>query len=239
MNCPQEAQALLPMMAATRGGFERLEQDLVQSMVMQAVTGVTAGLASQAQHLIDTLVRNLYERTADVGFLATDAMLCQFMAAADGDEAAITQRLRAYRSKYTVYADILLLDAEGQVRASARERSQATDQPCRDALIARALQSQGFVQSFGATDLLPGHGSALIYAHRMLHAGNRQPLACCACALTLMARCKASGADATRLTAVAHQRRRPASPCCSMIRDWCWPAAIRTGLAWVRSAASP
>lgn len=24
MNCPQEAQALLPMMAATRGGFERL-----------------------------------------------------------------------------------------------------------------------------------------------------------------------------------------------------------------------
>jgi hypothetical protein len=123
MNCPQEAQALLPMMAATRGGFERLEQDLVQSMVMQAVTGVTAGLASQAQHLIDTLVRNLYERTADVGFLATDAMLCQFMAAADGDEAAITQRLRAYRSKYTVYADILLLDAEGQVRASAREES--------------------------------------------------------------------------------------------------------------------
>jgi hypothetical protein len=80
MNCPQEAQALLPMMAATRGGFERLEQDLVQSMVMQAVTGVTAGLASQAQHLIDTLVRNLYERTADVGFLATDAMLCGFMA---------------------------------------------------------------------------------------------------------------------------------------------------------------
>ncbi|MCO8247627.1 chemotaxis protein CheW [Comamonas thiooxydans] len=176
MNCPQEAQALLPMMAATRGGFERLEQELVQSMVMQAVTGVTAGLASQAQHLIDTLVRNLYERTADVGFLATDAMLCQFMAAADGDEAAITQRLRAYRSKYTVYADILLLDAEGRVRASARERSQAADQPCRDTLIARALQSPGFVQSFGATDLLPGHGSALIYAHRMLHAGNRQPI---------------------------------------------------------------
>ncbi|KGH31854.1 chemotaxis protein CheW [Comamonas testosteroni] len=174
MNCPQEAQALLPMMAATRGGFERLEQDLVQSMVMQAVTGVTAGLASQAQHLIDTLVRNLYERTADVGFLATDAMLCQFMAGADGDEAAITQRLRAYRSKYTVYADILLLDAEGQVRASASERSQATGQPCRDALIARALQSQGFVQGFGITDLLPGHDSGLIYAHRMLHPINQQ-----------------------------------------------------------------
>ncbi|WP_291598118.1 chemotaxis protein CheW [Comamonas sp.] len=174
MNCPQEAQALLPMMAATRGGFERLEQDLVQSMVMQAVAGVTAGLSSQAQHLIDTLVRNLYERTADVGFLATDALLCGFMAGLDGDEAAITRRLQAYRSKYTVYADILLLDAEGQVRASARERRQATGQPCRDALIERALQSQGFVQGFGATDLLPGQDSGLIYAHRMLHPVSRQ-----------------------------------------------------------------
>ena len=176
MNCPEEAQALLPMMAATRGGFERLEQDLVRSMVMQAVAGVTAGLSSQAQHLIDTLVRNLYERTADVGFLATDAVLCGFMAGLDGDEAAITRRLQAYRSKYTVYADILLLDAEGQIRASARERSQAKDQPCRDALIARALQSPGFVQSFGATDLLPGHDSGLIYAHRMLDPTNRQAM---------------------------------------------------------------
>ena len=178
MNCPQEAQALLPMMAATRGGFERLEQDLVQSMVAQAVAGVTAGQASQAQHLMDTLVRNLYERTADVGFLATDAVLCRFLAGLDGDKAAVTQRLRAYRSKYTVYEDILLLDTEGRVQARAQdnESSQGADQPCQDSLIATALQSQGFVQRFGATDLLQGRRNGLIYAHRMLHPVSRRPM---------------------------------------------------------------
>ncbi|WP_255576206.1 chemotaxis protein CheW [Comamonas sp. Y33R10-2] len=183
MNCPQEAQALLPMMAATRTGFEQLEQDLVQSMVAQAVEGVSRGLHSQAQHLMDTLVRNLYERTADVGFLATDVLLCRFMAGLDGhapaDKEQITQRLRAYRSKYTVYQEVLLLDCEGHVQASTqgtRAENSAASRLCRDPLIAQALQSQSFVQVFGATDLLPNQPSGLIYAHRMLHPVTQQPV---------------------------------------------------------------
>lgn len=176
MNCPQEARALLPMMAATRAGFEQLEQDLVQSMVVQAVAGVTGGLLSQAQHLIDTLVRNLYERTADVGFLATDALLCRFMAGLDADDAQITQRLRAYRSKYTVYQEVLLLDTDGHVRVSTQDDGTAQVEPCRDPLIAQALQSQSYVQVFGATDLLPNQPRGLIYAQRMLCPATQQPL---------------------------------------------------------------
>lgn len=177
MNCPQEAQALLPMMAATRQGFEQLEQDLVQSMVAQAVEGVRRGLHSQAQHLVDTLVRNLYERTADVGFLATDVLLCRFMAGlgAENDQAQITQRLQAYRSKYTVYQEVLLIDCDGYVQASVHENG-AQRRRCVDPLIAQALQSKSFVQTFGATDLLPGHASGLIYAHRMLNPITEQPV---------------------------------------------------------------
>ena len=33
MNCPVEAKAILPTMAATRAGFNRLEQELVTSPV--------------------------------------------------------------------------------------------------------------------------------------------------------------------------------------------------------------
>ena len=175
MNCPQEAQALLPMMAATRAGFEQLEQDLVQSMVAQAVAGVTAGLASQAQHLIDTLVRNLYERTADVGFLASDAVLCRFVSGLDADAAPIWRRLQAYRSKYTVYEEILLLDCEGRVLAGTRETGDARSRQCHDGLVAQALQSQSYVQVFGACDVLPGRRSALIYAQRMLNPITGQP----------------------------------------------------------------
>lgn len=176
MNCAQEAQALLPMMAETRSGFEQLEQDLVQSMVAQAVAGVMAGLASQAQHLIDTLVRNLYERTADVSFLASDALLCRFVAGMEGDEELIRQRLQAYQRKYTVYEDVLLLNAEGHVLSRARPGLDARDFHSADPLIGMALQSDSYVQTFGATDLLPGNRTALIYAHRMLDPVTRQPV---------------------------------------------------------------
>lgn len=173
MNCPQEARALLPMMAATRQGFEKLEQDLVRSMVEQSANGVMAALATQARHVIDTLVRNLYERTADVGFLATDEVLCRFVAGLSGsDTKAVQDRLQAYRCKYTVYDEILLLDTQGQVLAQATEHHPVTHS-C-DALIARTLQSKTHVESFGSTDLRPGHRHALIYSHRMLHPATRE-----------------------------------------------------------------
>lgn len=76
MNCPEEARALLPMMQATREGLQRLEGDLVQSLVAQSLSEVLAELRTSAHHVIDIVVRNLYERTADVGFLATDQDLC-------------------------------------------------------------------------------------------------------------------------------------------------------------------
>lgn len=176
MNCAQEAKGLLPMMAATRAGFEQLEQDLVQSMAEQAVAGVTAGLASKAQHLIDTLVRNLYERTADVSFLAGDELLRRFVAGIDGDVPAISQRLQAYQSKYTVYEDVLLLDTEGRVLARAQPALATEAVPGRDPVIAMALQGEGYVQTFAPTDLLPGNRAALIYAHRMLHPVTQQPV---------------------------------------------------------------
>jgi hypothetical protein len=72
MNCPEEAQTILPTMAATRNGFTRLEQELVTSLVSEKVATVLDEIGTKAQYVIDIVVRNLYERTADVGFLATD-----------------------------------------------------------------------------------------------------------------------------------------------------------------------
>lgn len=173
MNCPQEAHALLPMMAATRAGFEQLEQELVQSMVQQSVNSVMAGLATQAQHVIDTLVRNLYERTADVGFLATDHLLCRYVAGlADG--AGVQERLRAYRSKYTVYNDILLIGLDGTVLAQTDGDSPV--EGSQDPLLAQTLHSSGYVETFRATNLRPHQHQALIYSQRMLHPHTGAPI---------------------------------------------------------------
>ena len=174
MNCPDEAQSLLPMMAATREGFQRLEKELVASLVHQKVANVMSEVGTKAQHVIDIIVRNLYERTADVGFLATDRELCEYLAGLRDDRGAAVERLRAYRDKYTVYDEIVLLDTRGGVVAHIDADSPIEGST--DPLIAQTLQCDTFVETFRGTDLRPGRGPALVYSQRMLHPHSGQPI---------------------------------------------------------------
>ncbi len=167
MNCPLEAKAILPTMAATRAGFNRLEQELVSSLVREKVATVLSEIGTKAQYVIDIVVRNLFERTADVGFLATDNELCAFVAGLQENQDMIRARLRAYRSKYTVYDEIILLDAAGNVLVQIDETTPLEGST--DALIAQTLASDSYVETFRASDLRPGKQQALIYSRRMLH----------------------------------------------------------------------
>jgi chemotaxis signal transduction protein len=167
MNCPQEAKTILPTMAATREGFNRLEQELVTSLVSEKVATVLDEIGTKAQYVIDIVVRNLYERTADVGFLATDNELCAFVAGLSDNPPAIRQRLRAYRNKYTVYDEIILLDTAGNVLVQIDDTTPL--EGSMDPLLAQTLASNSYIETFRASDLRPAKKQALIYSRRMLH----------------------------------------------------------------------
>ena len=178
MNCPAEARLLLPAMVATRTGFAQLERALIANLVQEKVRHVLADLGTQARYAIDILVRNLFERTADVGFLATDVDLCRFAAGIDGGDddgglEAARQRLSDYRDKYTVYDEILLLDLDGRVLVQADPANPVTHS--RDPLLTETLAASGYVETFRATDLRPGKPRALVYSHRMLHPDSGEP----------------------------------------------------------------
>jgi len=174
MNCPEEARSLLPMMSATREGFQRLESELVMSLVQESIREVMAEIGTSARHVIDIVVRNLYERTADVGFLATDQTLCRFVAGIDTDVEAVLERLHEYRNKYTVYDEILLLDTQGTVLVHTDADSPI--EGSHDPLIAQTLQSKGYVETFRACNLRPGKTHALLYSQRILDPRSGEPV---------------------------------------------------------------
>lgn len=167
MNCPHEARTILPAMTATRSGFAEFEAALVASLVREKIGSVEAELATRAQYVIDIVVRNLYERTADVSFLATDRELCAYVAGTGCGRAAIEQRLRAYRDKYTVYEEIILLAPDGRVLAQLDQTSPI--ERSRDPLVAASLVADHYVETFRATDLRPSRDVALVYARRVCH----------------------------------------------------------------------
>ena len=75
LNVPQ---SLLSNMLDTKGEFADLQKLLIENLVAEQLQQVGRKHRSIAQTLIDIPNRNLFERTADVGFLATDARFVDF-----------------------------------------------------------------------------------------------------------------------------------------------------------------
>jgi hypothetical protein len=88
----------------------------------EELLGVMEGvrLVDLAQTLVQLIVRNLYERTADVRWWATDTALWTALSnRSEQASAHAAERLSAINRFYSVYLDLVLTDATGRVVASA------------------------------------------------------------------------------------------------------------------------
>ncbi|MBO3759517.1 methyl-accepting chemotaxis protein [Ciceribacter sp. L1K22] len=103
-------------------GRIELGREMADSLV-EEMEGVR--LTDLAQTLVQFIVRNLFERTADVRWWATDPALWQALqepTETAADYAA--ERLGVINRFYTVYLDLVMTDAKGKVVASANPRYQ-------------------------------------------------------------------------------------------------------------------
>jgi len=95
-------------------------------------------LADVAQTLVQMIVRNLFERTADVRWWATDPALVECLADPSPERIAFaSERLQLINRFYSVYSNLLLIDDEGRVVAasgSADVGSRAEDRWFKEAM---------------------------------------------------------------------------------------------------------
>jgi hypothetical protein len=84
-------------------------------------------LMDTAQTLVQLIVRNLFERTADVRWWATDTALWQALQEPDAARARFAaERLGVINRFYTVYLDLVMTDRAGKVIASANPKFQSS-----------------------------------------------------------------------------------------------------------------
>jgi hypothetical protein len=108
---------------------QRLHDQVLQRMGRLAAIGDAMRRNVRGRRLIDLAAnaieimdRNLYERTCDVRWWATDAAIVDAAAQPD-DRAAVThasRRMGVILDAYTVYLDLWLIDPSGRVLASGR-----------------------------------------------------------------------------------------------------------------------
>lgn len=177
INSNGVAATLIDFMEGTQDKFLSLQENLVQTLVEKNCEKVMSEISGLSQVAIDILKRNLFERTADVGFLATDDDIVDFLANDPTDAAAVARmeaRLAAYRDNYTVYNDIVIFDAAGAVRARLDRTGGVS--ASRDPLLAETLATDGYHETFRTSDIQPGKGDVLIYSQRILRPDTGHPL---------------------------------------------------------------
>jgi chemotaxis signal transduction protein len=180
-------------MSGTRQAFAQLTGGLLNHLGSEILEKSVLEMSAKAQVAIDILVRNLFERTADIGFLATDEDVRQFIV----DSAELSSnihsekllqakrgRLRArfgeYVAKYSVYSDIVLMDTAGRVLARLDETAGVAQSG--DPLVQASLETEAaYVERYGAIDLLPQHERSLVYSYRVTDAAGQAIGVLCLC----------------------------------------------------------
>ena len=107
--------------------IEQLTGELGAELAMISKTMVTELERQQGQRLtdlalnmIDVIDRNLYERSCDVRWWATDAAIVDGVTRGSEAVAHASKRMSVILDSYTVYLDIWIIDLEGHVVANGR-----------------------------------------------------------------------------------------------------------------------
>ena len=167
MLSPKEARSILASIKSTGEGFRKLEKQLVHSLVQESVTKSMQEIGFKSQFIIDILVRNLFERTADVGFLAMDEAIRDFILDAERKTSTLRPRLQAYTEIYSVYDEVIILDTQGNVLANLDGNNTIFES--HDPLIEETLQSDTYVETFRHTDLRFSEKRSLVYSRKITH----------------------------------------------------------------------
>lgn len=169
INSHRLAAVILDDMQSTKEKFGKLHSNLIDNLLFEHVNKVVVNNTAKSQVTIDILIRNLFERTADVAFLATDEDIRKFISQQSLDNKddhlrfSIESRLCEYVKKYSVYDEIVILDVNGNVLVNLDSNNDITKSY--DTLIVDTLASEeDYVETFRHSDLQPQQANSLIYS---------------------------------------------------------------------------
>lgn len=147
--------------------FDEIKTKLIYALLEENLHKLKNELDFKSKTVIDILIRNLFERTADVGFLATDSVIIDFLRNDTISIDAMRERLIEYTQKYSVYNDVLLLDTLGNIKVNIHPQNNPT--LTHDSILIEALESDGYIEVYKHTDLFKSQDKTLIYAQKIVY----------------------------------------------------------------------
>ncbi|WP_320033407.1 chemotaxis protein CheW [Halarcobacter sp.] len=163
----------------TKENFLNLTTTLLNHLSDETVKKVTAEMEFKAQVAIDIVIRNLFERTADIGFLSTDDDIRDFLLhyvskynkESNLLKEGIQKRFLEYVKKYSVYYDIVLADTKGKVVARLDESINIENVDLN--FVNKVLNSsEEYVETYDSHNFLPQYKKSLVYSYKVTRTNN-------------------------------------------------------------------
>ena len=155
-------------MSKTQNSFNELTKELISQLSSKTIKKTVNELTSIAQVTVDIVIRNLFERTADIGFLSTDGEIISFLKNNSYDINAyrlLKLRFKEYTAKYSVYDDIILFDKEGKIVCRL---SQDACEYSNDEIVSMCKTTKdNFVETFKYHDFIPNKQNSLVYSYKV------------------------------------------------------------------------
>ena len=176
INALQEAANLFEFTDTTVSIFEHLIHELIEALLKENLYKTQSELDFKSKTAIDILIRNLFERTADVGFLATDAVIIEFLTEDTISLNTMQERLIQYTKKYSVYNEIIVFDLESNVKVNINPSNPI--QTSNDPVLQEVLQTDEYIESYTTTDIFPSQEKTLLYSQKIMKDGKPIGILC-------------------------------------------------------------
>lgn len=178
INCPIQSKSILPSMTKIQNSFYNLQQELIDNLETEKLKKLEQKIKSKAQFAIDILIRNIQERSSDIGFIATDDDIRQFLCdekKCEGSVETLHNRLNEYIAKYSVYDEIVILDESSNVLVNFDMSNKIIGKKIDDVILEKTKEvNDHFVESFRPTALQPEKKKAHIFSSKIYKAESSQ-----------------------------------------------------------------
>ncbi len=147
--------------------FQALRQDFVHQLAQITHQNIDTTLSLRAQALVDLLFRNLFERTADVAFLAQDPTIADLCHVQLSD---YHPYLQTYCGLYSVYQNVAIFNDTLTLMARARN---LTEQRIDKSKLMEALAQSGYCE-WHAPSMSNLNTASIYYAHAIEKNGKKE-----------------------------------------------------------------
>jgi chemotaxis signal transduction protein/predicted RNA binding protein with dsRBD fold (UPF0201 family) len=184
-------------MSQTKMNFNDLTTELITHLSNETINKVKNEMQSKAQVAVDIVIRNLFERTADIGFLATDDDIRKYLISlpqlknklkihrSDADDTEfriakqnakksledLEKRFQEYVAKYSVYFEIVLFDVNGNNVANLEEKKKIKKTTSNIIELAK-VTNEDYIETYQYHDFVPELEKSLVYTYKVTQAND-------------------------------------------------------------------